>query len=189
MPQSVYINQRKPVREVARVIAAAAVFFFVGVLTGCTGRDAASVKPRLSVGKPAPLFSLEDLNGNTVTLEGLTGTVVIINFWASWCPSCKEEMPSLQKLHERIKDDPGMTILSIIYRDDLFAAASFIDSNKYTFQVLKDPGASAAVQFGLSSIPETYIIGRNGLLRKKIRGPMDFSSPETYAYLQGLAEE
>jgi thiol-disulfide isomerase/thioredoxin len=140
-------------------------------------------------GLSAPDFSLRDINGNIWRLSDLKGSVVLVNFWASWCVSCKTEMPSLQGLYERKKDNPLFKLVTVLYRDDPMVASEYLEQNGYNFPLLIDTDGNASMDYGLTGVPETFIVDKTGILRKKIIGPADFESPEAIAYLKGIINE
>jgi peroxiredoxin len=143
----------------------------------------------LNAGDVAPAFILTDLDGNQWSLSGLKGSVVVINFWATWCPPCKEELPSLQRLFLETVEDKNLTILTILHRDDPHTAEEYMKANGFGFPVLIDPELKTASEYGLTGVPETFIVDKKGILRKKIIGPTRFDMPEALAFLNNLAEE
>jgi peroxiredoxin len=166
------------------------IFFCLGVLfialvTGC---DWMAPRVVLEKGQPAPGFELADMDGNTWRLNDLRGKVVLINFWATWCPSCISEMPSLQNLILK-KNNPGFVVLTIVFEDDPFRAYSYVKSNNYSFPVLKDPDGSTAEAYGLTGVPETFVVDKKGILRKKVIGPTTFDDQEVLTYLERLEKE
>jgi peroxiredoxin len=141
------------------------------------------------VGSPAPEFRLSDLDGNVWRLSDLRGSVVVVNFWATWCPPCREEMPSLQQLFQKTLDAPDVVILTVLFNDDPKNAYEYVKRNGYGFPVLRDPDGSVAAAYGLTGVPETFFIDRSGVLRNWVIGPMGFDSPQVMGYLAGLVEE
>jgi peroxiredoxin len=129
------------------------------------------------------------MDGNTWRLGDLRGKVVLINFWATWCPSCISEMPSLQNLIVKKMNDPSFVVLTIGFEDDPFKAYSYVKSNNYSFPVLKDPDSSAAKAYGLTGVPETFVVDKKGILRKKVIGPTTFDDPKVIAYIEKLKKE
>jgi len=131
-----------------------------------------------TVGHAAPELSLRDTAGRTYTLSALRGSVVFINFWASWCQPCKEEMSSLQALYNRFKGDPKFRLVTILYRDDYEKARALMKESNYEFPVYLDEGGRSAVAYGVTGVPETYIVDKKGILREKVIGPADWNSPQ-----------
>ena len=149
------------------VILAAALFF-----SGCEKLPKAA-----TVGETAPDFSLVDRQGKTWKLSELKGQVVFINFWASWCPPCRDEMPSMQKLYSTVPEE-SFKMLSILYKDQPEAGDELASAFKLTFPVLIDPGDKTAQAYGLTGVPETFIVDKGGVLREKYIGPRVWDSPQ-----------
>ncbi|ASK63434.1 cytochrome C biogenesis protein [Virgibacillus phasianinus] len=144
-------------------------------VTGNTNVDgAAIVSPSdsgLEVGKKAPDFELETLSGETIKLSDLQGKKVFINFWASWCPPCKKEMPELQEFYKQHSDE--IEVLAITSENNLKDVREYIDHNSYSFPVLLDKESQVTSNYGVITIPTTYFVGTDGVIQqpKKI-GPM-----------------
>jgi peroxiredoxin len=129
-------------------------------------------------GFKAPGFELADLQGRTWRLSDMAGSAVFINFWATWCKECIEEMPSIQRLYEETKGNERFLLLSILYQDEPEKARKFMESNSYTFPVLLDPAGVTARAYRLTGVPETYIVGTDGMVAKKTIGPAVWDDPE-----------
>jgi cytochrome c biogenesis protein CcmG/thiol:disulfide interchange protein DsbE len=134
-------------------------------------------------------FELIDINKNRKTLSSMKGSVVFVNFWATWCGSCIDEMPSIERLSRHFAGNPTFKIVTILYKDDLNAALSFMKEGGYTFPVYLNPDESAAKIFGITGIPETFIIDKKGFLRDKVIGPSEWDSPNAIQSLQTLIDE
>lgn len=133
-------------------------------------------------GKAAPDFTVSD-GTSTVHLASYRGRVVLVNFWASWCEPCVEELPSLLELHH---DQPDLAILAVSIDDDPAAYSSFIVRNHMDLITVRDPTQSAANLFHTDMWPETYVIDRQGIIRRKFVGPQEWTSPEIVSYLKSL---
>ena len=129
------------------------------------------------VGKPAPEFTLVDTKGKTWDLAELKGKVVFLNFWATWCPPCREEMPSMQTLYASMPADKFI-MLAVLSNDDPAIAESLAAKIGATFPILVDPKNEAAQAYGLTGVPETFIIDKQGVLREKFIGPAPWDSAE-----------
>ena len=140
-------------------------------LISCGPREVAEV------GKPAPNFVLQGSQGTTVDLSTLKGQVVFVNFWATWCPPCREEMPSMQALFRSLPADK-FKMLAILYKDKYEVAQSYASKLRLTFPILDDPEMRASQAYGITGVPETFIIDAEGIVREKIIGPKDWNSPE-----------
>lgn len=130
----------------------------------------------IEIGAPAPNFTLVDRQGKTWTLSELKGQVVFVNFWATWCPPCREEMPSMQKLHEMLPKD-NFKMLAILNSDDPALADSFATKLELTMPILNDQDNKAGAAYGLTGVPETFIVDKQGILREKFIGPAEWDTP------------
>jgi peroxiredoxin len=132
-------------------------------------------------GKPAPDFQLATLDGQTIKLSDYRGKKVILNFWATWCPPCKAEMPHMKNFYEQNKDK-GIEILAVnLTKSDNGKAAveTFAKDNQLTFKIALDEDGRIGMQYQAFTIPTSYIIDSNGIITKKIIGPMDENMMET----------
>ncbi len=127
----------------------------------------------------APSFELPSLAGGKVNLLDYRGKVVFINFWATWCGTCKVEMPSMEKLYQRFKDH-GFEMLTISVDKDQSLIDPFMKKYNLTFPVLLDPDNEIAKQkYKTTGVPETFIVNREGLIIHKAIGPRDWANDET----------
>ncbi|MGV8980631.1 TlpA family protein disulfide reductase [Clostridium sp.] len=117
-------------------------------------------------------FKLKDLKGKELSLSDLKGKKVFLNFWATWCPPCKAEMPEIEKLYQETKNS-DLVIVAVEIGEPLSTVKSFIDSNKYNFKVLVDPDQTVAAQYNISSIPTSYFINADGNIISKSIGGMN----------------
>jgi cytochrome c biogenesis protein CcmG, thiol:disulfide interchange protein DsbE len=140
-------------------------------------------------GKRAPEFQFE-LNGKLAKLADLKGRVVVLNFWATWCPPCVEETPSLNRLHERIASRGGL-VFGVSADSDRAAYERFLKNQNIVFPTYRDPNlkvnlSQIALTYGTAMYPETYIIGRDGKIARKVVGAQQWDSPDLIAYLDTL---
>jgi len=133
--------------------------------------SSASVEVGVRVGNRAPDFTLRSLDGSSVRLSDLRGKPVVINFWASWCPPCKEEMPAFQKAYERYRSE-GVVFLGVDYREDAATVQRFVQQNGYGWTFLLDSDGQVARSYQVTGVPETYFIDRNGIVRDSQIGPL-----------------
>ena len=136
-----------------------------------------------TVGQPAPAFTLTDLQGKSWTLGDLQGKVVFLNFWATWCPPCLKEMPSMAALHQLMAGQP-FQMVTVLFNDRPEYAWNLARKMDLAFPVLVDNEGSVSNQYGLTGVPETYIIDSQGILREKIIGPLDWNSPAALTLLR-----
>ncbi len=141
------------------------------------------------VGSMTHDFELIDSNRNRISLSSMKGSVVFINFWATWCASCIEEMPAIERMYRNLSGNSSFKVVSILYKDDLNRALNFMQQNGFTFPVYLSTDESAARIFGITGIPETFIIDKRGMLRDKVIGPADWDSPRALEIIQTLINE
>ena len=130
----------------------------------------------------APDFTVSD-GSTTVHLAQYRGKVVLLNFWATWCPPCVQEMPSLLELH---REDPSLVILAVSIDEDPGAYEKFISRHHIDFITVRDPAQKAANLFHTDMWPETYVIDRKGVIRRKFIGSQDWTDPEIRQFLNSL---
>jgi thiol-disulfide isomerase/thioredoxin len=122
-------------------------------------------------------FSLPLLSGKTQSLSGLNGKVVFLNFWATWCPPCRQEMPSMEKLYQRFRNE-GLEFLAVDIQENKKEVEAFMKKYSLNFPVALDSSAEAAVMYGVRGIPATYIIDRDGAIIAAVVGGRQWDSPE-----------
>jgi peroxiredoxin len=124
-------------------------------------------------------FKLKDLNGQELSLSDLKGKKVFLNFWATWCPPCKAEMPEIEKLYQETKDT-DLVIVAVEIGEPLDTVKPFIENNKYNFKVLLDPDQSVATKYNITSIPTSYFIDTEGNIVSKHVGGMNIDQMKAY---------
>ena len=151
------------------------------------GRDSTiTTATQIQVGFPAPNFAFPDLNGQQISLYDHRGKVVLVNIWATWCPPCRQEMPSMQKLYERFKGK-NLEILAVsIDSTGREAVAPFMRTMKLTFPALLDPKEDIRSLYGITGVPESFIIDKEGIVVEKIIGPIDWATPKAFQFFQDL---
>jgi cytochrome c biogenesis protein CcmG, thiol:disulfide interchange protein DsbE len=161
---------------VKRSFVAALVFLIL--LAGC---NSGSHPPR--IGNAAPDFTITD-SERTVALSQLRGKPVVLNFWATWCPPCVEEMPSLVQLQKQLGDK--VTILAVSEDADDGAYKQFVRDHNIDLLTVRDTTRQTNEVYGTFKFPETYIIDRNGKIIRKFIGVQDWTSPDIMQYLNQL---
>jgi cytochrome c biogenesis protein CcmG, thiol:disulfide interchange protein DsbE len=151
----------------------------LALLTGCYS---GSRPPR--IGEAAPDFSLHD-STRTVALHDLKGKVVVLNFWATWCPPCVEEIPSLVQMQSRLHDK-GVTVLAVSVDVDENAYKKFLKDHDVDLLCARDPDQKVHSIYGTFKFPETYIIDRQGVVRRKFIGAVNWTQPEIVSYLSRM---
>jgi cytochrome c biogenesis protein CcmG/thiol:disulfide interchange protein DsbE len=155
---------------VLAAVALLAVLFSFGL-----GRDPTQLRSNL-IGRPAPRFDLPGLSGGSgIDLAGLRGQVVVVNFFASWCAECRVEHDDLAAAWARYRDQ-GVVFVGIPFQDQPAASRAFATQIGMDWPVLSDPDSSTALRFGVYGVPETFLIGRDGTLRYRYAGPVDYGS-------------
>jgi peroxiredoxin len=144
--------------------------FIILLLSGCYS---GSRPPR--VGKAAPNFTVRD-SDRTVTLSQFKGQVVVLNFWATWCPPCIEEMPSLVRMQQHMQSK-GVTVLAVSVDVDENNYRRFLKEHGVNLLTVRDPDQKSNGLYGTFKFPETYIIDRNGIMRRKFIGAVDWTEP------------
>lgn len=165
------VEPRKRSRAVV-VLTAAAI---LALVFGIVWMQSSKYEP-LTVGKVAPDFDLPNLEDNYVRLSDFRGKVVFLNFWATWCKPCREEMPSMEVLYRNFKQD-GLVVLAVSI-DRVTTKQEippFVKSLNLTFPVLIDSWGQTDKRYKLMGVPETYIIDQQGILREKVIGPRDWT--------------
>lgn len=137
------------------------------ILTGCASAPPTSANAPVSVGAAAPPLRLPTLDGTqTVDLQTLHGSVVLVNFWASWCEPCKRETPALQRWYTQGKNT-GLVVLGVntLYQDDRAAAQAFVRGNNVGYPILADEAGTTQQPWLIQGLPRTYVVDRAGVVR------------------------
>jgi cytochrome c biogenesis protein CcmG, thiol:disulfide interchange protein DsbE len=151
----------------------AAFLLLAGLLLGGCGGET----PQLAQGKPPPPFELPSLRGGPVALPAdLRGQVVVVRFWADWCPFCEGEMRSIEPVYQRYRDR-GLRLLAVNVRQDAATAAAFVKPLGISYEVLLDGDGAVARAYGVSGLPTTFFLDRQGRLATRILGE---STPEVF---------
>lgn len=152
---------------------------------GCAkAKDEAPVE-----GKHAPDFTLNDLSGRPVRLSSLKGKVVLVNFWATWCPPCREEIPSMMRLNQAMQGKPFELLAISVDEGGKEAVASFFAKSGYNLPALLDTDTQVSKLYGTTGVPETFVVSKNGVILKKVVGGLEWSSPEVIAALERFMQE
>ncbi len=142
------------------IAAVLVVLLGIGLLRGSGGQVGGPL-----VGKAAPDFSLQTLDGGTISLASLRGRPVVLNFWASWCVPCRDEAPILRDLSEKQSAD-GLAVVGVVFSDkNLKAVRGFIQEYALAYPSLLDPKLDTSIAYGVSGVPETFFIDKQGMVR------------------------
>ena len=141
--------------------------------------------PRRSV--QAVGFELQDLAGTTHSLDAYRGSVVFLNFWATWCAPCRIEMPAMQALHERLADTAGFAMVAVNLQEDVGRVRGFADELELSFRILLDSSGEIAATYGARTLPMSYIIDKDGAILARIIGTRSWDEPEFEQLFRTLA--
>jgi len=167
---------------VRRIVDSLGVVFVLILLIGLSACYSGSRPPR--IGTAAPAFSVQD-SEHQVALGQFHGQIVVLNFWATWCAPCVEEVPSLVEMQRRMKVK-GVTVLAVSIDVDESAYRRFVKDHNVNLITVRDPDQKVSKLYGTFGWPETYIIDRGGVVRRKFIGPVDWTDPEVTDFLSKL---
>lgn len=160
------------------------------MLAACNSNKEQQVSAAKPVGpvenKPAPDILLAAMDGSPLKLSELKGKVVLLNFWATWCPPCREEVPSMVRLNNIMSGKPFQMLAVSIDEGGKPAVESFLNSIGQSLPAYIDPTTKAAKIYGITGVPETFIIDRNGIIAKKVIGPLEWDNKEVIDFLENL---
>jgi len=154
----------------------------IGLLAALIGCYSSGHPPR--IGSNAPDFTVQD-SDHKVTLSQFRGQVVVLNFWGTFCPPCIEETPSLVQMQKRLKEK-GVVVLAVSIDVDDAAYHKFLKDYNVNMVTVRDGERKASSLYGTFGWPETYVIDRQGVIRRKFIGAVDWTSPEITDYLSKL---
>jgi peroxiredoxin len=141
-----------------------------------------------TIGETAPDFTLSALDGSRHRLSDLRGKVVFVNLWATWCPPCRHEMPSMIRLYDMLREE-GLEILAVSEDTDEDALRRFVQSYGVNFPVLRDENKKVYNLYMATGVPETHLIDKRGKLVSSLIGPFDWTSPEVVARVRELLRQ
>jgi thiol-disulfide isomerase/thioredoxin len=150
---------------------------------GVTDRARSAVEADQMDGKPAFNFRLPARGGGEVDLSSLRGKTVLVNFWATWCPPCREEMPSLSRLAQSF-DPQSFEVVTVSVDDGWEPIEKFLAAPRTPYRVALDEGAKVSRTYGTTKFPESYLVDRDGKLRLKFVGPRNWTDPNVATLLQ-----
>lgn len=138
--------------------------------------------------EPLPPFTVRELGGGETGVEAMAGKVVLLNFWATWCPPCRAEMPSMQVLYEKTRD-LAFDIMAVSVAEKRDTVTGFLKDNpRYKFPIFLDENGSASAPFVSRGIPTTFILDKQGRAIAGVVGAHMYDGPETVAFFRELAE-
>lgn len=168
------------------VVSCLVLSAFLLICAGCSKQKDTSTVAEVREGKPVPDITVSSLTNTPLKLSELKGKVVLLNFWATWCPPCREEIPSMMKLNSAMAGKPFQMVTISIDEGGVPDIEAFFKDTKFTLPTYTDPGGTAQKIYGVTGVPETFVIDKNGVLVKKVIGPLAWDAPQNISYLEGL---
>lgn len=158
----------------------------VVMAAGCSKKESAQGVSAVKEKSPAPDITVNSLTSVPLKLSDLKGKVVLLNFWATWCPPCREEIPAMMKLNGAMVGKPFQMVAVSIDEGGVPAIEAFFKESGFNLPAYTDPDGKAAGIYGITGVPETFIIDKNGILVKKVIGPLAWDSADAISFLEGL---
>jgi peroxiredoxin len=143
----------------------------------------------LKTGLPAPDFTFPGLDGKMVSLSDYRGHIVLVNVWATWCPPCVDEMPSMERLYKELKGENFEILAISIDALGTKAVAPFMKKYNLSFPALMDSGGTIKTLYQTTGVPESFIVNQEGILINKIIGPRDWAAPEIIGFFRDLLQK
>jgi thiol-disulfide isomerase/thioredoxin len=153
---------------------------------GCSKTERAEPVARVVEQSPAPDITVHSLENRPRTLSELRGKVVLLNFWATWCPPCRQEIPSMMRLNSAMSGKPFEMIAVSVDEGGKAAVEAFFQSSGLRLPAYIDPDGRASKAYGTTGVPESFIIDKNGVVVKKVIGAMSWDRPDVVSYLESL---
>ncbi len=136
----------------------------------------------------APDFTLPDPDGKKLSLKDFRGKLVFLNFWATWCTSCRTEMPAMERLYREFQSK-GFEILAVNVKDNRKDALAFVKELKLSYPIVMDPDGEVGLLYGAWGLPATYLIDEKGIVLARMWGPADWYSPQARGLIKALLEQ
>jgi peroxiredoxin len=156
-----------------------------GEISGNIDEYLSSLGIAKSGGQMADDFTLETTEGKQVSLSDYRGKIVFLNFWATWCPPCRREMPAMEKLYQKFKDQ-DFVMLAVDLQEKLEKVIKFMRDNKLNFPVLIDSEGKAGSKYGIRSIPTTFLVDKHGKIIGRAIGGREWSNEEMFKLIEAL---
>lgn len=176
--------------DMKKIILIISLFLLIGIEQSLSENTADGMSPLNSnkiINSRAPDFTLKDMTGKNISLSAFKGKVVLLNFWATWCPPCRAEMPALNKLYHSLKPR-GLEVVSVSTDRSINDIKDFLKKQKVDFPILFDVDSSVSKQFRVFSMPTTFLIDRNGMIVEKFYGEYNWTEPETKGKIEKLLQ-
>ena len=140
------------------------------------------------IGENAPDFILKDMSGKDVTLSSFKGKPIVLNFWATWCPYCRQERPYLKSLYEEYKDK-DLVIIAVSLDRSSKTVKRFLEQNPAPYMVLTDTEGMTVALYNIMGYPTTYLINRNGKITQKLVGPVEWTDRNVKDFIDKLISQ
>jgi len=176
-----------PSKRVQGITLVLVLLIGVGLMVMLQSND--GTQALLVKGDAAPDFTLPDLDGKMVRLSDQKGKVVFLNIWATWCPPCVQEMPSMEKLHQALNGEDFQILAVSIDTQGAEAVRPFMKKHKLNFTALVDKEETTKSAYQTTGVPETFIIDRNGTIVEKVIGPREWASSDAIDYFRSLLQQ
>jgi thiol-disulfide isomerase/thioredoxin len=167
------LSRKQLLIVIASLVMIAGVWTLVGDFT--TETIYAETEVGVEVGMKAPDFTINNVNGDEVSLSDYQGTKVFLNFWASWCPPCREEMPAIQKLHKNYDNIKVLAVNAGENKDKVF---NYLMENNFSFTTLLDKNGKVTTDYLIRGIPSTFVFDKEGIIVRKQRGAITYGKME-----------
>lgn len=164
---------------------AVACLVWLAVAAACSGFGGPHLPGSVVLDRPAPEFEVQDRAGQVHRLSDFRGKVVLINFWATWCPPCLEEMPSMESLRKQM-DETRLQIIALSVDGSWEPVDTFLKQKSFGFGIYSDFEQKVAEVYGTHMVPETYIVDKQGVILCKVVGDRDWTEPSVVEYLKKL---
>lgn len=190
-PMNVKEIQKDRKTNLQLVVIIVLIVILIGILILLQTKDSIfhqTEGPGLAKGLPAPNFTLTDLDGQMVSLTNFRGKVVLLNIWATWCPPCVEEMPSMEKLFQELKDEDFEILAVSIDESGAQDVLPFMKKHKLSFPVLLDAKGTIKALYRTTGVPESFIIDKDRILVEKVIGPRDWASADAIRFFRNLIQ-
>ena len=175
----------------SKILLISLIIIGVGIIVLLQTKDSSfnqSEEPRLGKVVSAPNFTLPGLDGNMVSLADSKGKVVLLNIWATWCPPCVDEMPSMEKLHQKLKGENFEILAVSIDEAGAEAVIPFMKQHNLSFTALIDTQGSLKSLYQTTGVPESFIVDQKGIIVGKVIGARDWASADTIGYFRNLVQ-
>lgn len=175
----------------SKILLISLIIIGVGIIVLLQTKDSSfnlSGKPGPGKVVSAPNFTLPGIDGKMVSLSDFKGKVVLLNIWATWCPPCVDEMPSMEKLHQKMKGENFEILAVSIDEDGAKAVIPFMEKHNLSFTALIDTKGALKSLYQTTGVPESFIVDSEGIIVGKVIGARDWGSPDTIGYFRNLVQ-